>query len=212
MSKDEDEEIIIFKIITLGESQVGKTSLLRRYLENKFDSDILTTIGLTFTFKEIFLNNGKKVKLKLLDTAGQEKYRALAKSYFKNADGVFFVYSIDNEESFEKIKEWISLFKEINQQNEAIPQYLVETKNDLDRIVDEEKSKEFAKNNNLNWYSTSSKNNNSIDELFSDIAESLYKEYNKKGNKGQIKMQLKNKKNKNKKDKICCISTPDTDD
>ena len=210
MSKDEDEEIIIFKIITLGESQVGKTSLLRRYLENKFDSDILTTIGLTFTFKEIFLNNGKKVKLKLLDTAGQEKYRALAKSYFKNADGVFFVYSIDNEESFEKIKEWISLFKETN--HETTSQYLVETKNDLNRIVDEEKSKEFAKNNNLNWYSTSSKNNNSIDQLFSDIAESLYKEYNKKGNKGQIKMQLKNKKNKNKKDKICCISTPDTDD
>ena len=210
MSKDEDEEIIIFKIITLGESQVGKTSLLRRYLENKFDSDILTTIGLTFTFKEIFLNNGKKVKLKLLDTAGQEKYRALAKSYFKNADGVFFVYSIDNEESFEKIKEWISLFKETN--HETTSQYLVETKNDLNRIVDEEKSKEFAKNNNLNWYSTSSKNNNSIDQLFSDIAESLYKEYNKKGNKGQKNMLLKNKKNKNKKDKICCISTPDTDD
>ena len=209
MSKDEDEEIIIFKIITLGESQVGKTSLLRRYLENKFDSNIISTFGLTFTFKEIILKNGKKVKLKLQDTAGQEKYRALGKSYFKNADGVFFVYSIDNEESFEKIKEWISLFKEINQQNEAIPQYLVETKNDLDRIVDEEKSKEFAKNNNLNWYSTSSKNNNSIDELFSDIAESLYKEYNKKGNKGQKNMLLKNKKNKNKKDKICCMATAD---
>ena len=210
MRKNKNEELITFKIITLGESKVGKTSLLRRYLENKFDSDILTTIGLTFTFKEIFLNNGKKVKLKLLDTAGQEKYRALAKSYFKNADGVFFVYSIDNEESFEKIKEWISLFKETN--HETTSQYLVETKNDLNRIVDEEKSKEFAKNNNLKWFSTSSKNNNSIDELFSDIAESLYKEYNKKGNKGQIKMQLKNKKNKNKKDKICCISTPDTDD
>ena len=209
MSKDEDEEIIIFKIITLGESQVGKTSLLRRYLENKFDSNIISTFGLTFTFKEIILKNGKKVKLKLQDTAGQEKYRALGKSYFKNADGVFFVYSIDNEESFEKIKEWISLFKEINQQNEAIPQYLVETKNDLDRIVDEEKSKEFAKNNNLNWYSTSSKNNNSIDELFSDIAESLYKEYNEKGNKGQKNMLLKNKKNKNKKDKICCMATAD---
>ena len=202
MSKDEDEEIIIFKIITLGESQVGKTSLLRRYLENKFDSDILTTIGLTFTFKEIFLNNGKKVKLKLLDTAGQEKYRALAKSYFKNADGVFFVYSIDNEESFEKIKEWISLFKEINQQNEAIPQYLVETKNDLDRVVDEEKSKEFAKNNNLKWFSTSSKNNNSINEIFENITESIYQNYIKKGKRRQKNLQLKDKKTKRKN---CCL-------
>ena len=115
--------------------------------------------------------------------------------------------TMKKEKSFEKIIDWISLFKETNQQNEAIPQYLVETKNDLDRVVDEEKSKEFAKNNNLKWFSTSSKNNNSIDELFSDIAESLYKEYNKKGNKGQKAMQLKKKKSKDKK---CCISTPDT--
>ena len=97
MSKNKNEELITFKIITLGESLVGKTSLLRRYLENKFDDNSLTTIGLSFSFKDIILKNGEKVQLKLLDTAGQEKYRALAKSYFKNADGVFFVYAINDE-------------------------------------------------------------------------------------------------------------------
>ena len=202
MSKNKNEELITFKIITLGESLVGKTSLLRRYLENKFDNNSLTTIGLSFSFKDIILKNGEKVQLKLLDTAGQEKYRALAKSYFKNADGVFFVYAINDEKSFEKIIDWISLFKETNQQNEAIPQYLVETKNDLDRVVDEEKSKEFAKNNNLKWYSTSSKNNNSINEIFENITESIYQNYIKKGKRRQKNLQLKDKK---KKRKNCCL-------
>ena len=74
----------------------------------------MSTVGLTFSFKEIVLNNKKKVKLKLIDTGGQEKYRALSKSYFKNADGVLFVYSINDEDSFNHIKEWITLFNENN--------------------------------------------------------------------------------------------------
>ena len=201
MRKNKNEELITFKIITLGESKVGKTSLLRRYLENKFDDNCLTTIGLSFSFKDIILKNGEKVQLKLLDTAGQEKYRALAKSYFKNADGVFFVYALDNEESFNNIKEWISLFKETNQRNEAIPQYLVETKNDLDRVVDEEKSKEFSKINNLKWFSTSSKKDNLISEIFEDIAESIYQEYTKKENRKQRNIHLSKNKIKRKK---CC--------
>ncbi len=173
MSKNKDEEKIIFRIITLGESGVGKTSILRRYIYKIFDDNSISTIGLSFAFKDIILKNKEKVQLKLLDTSGQEKYKALTKSYFKNADGVLFVYSIDNEESFNNIKDWITLFNENNNNKEEVIQYLVETKNDLDRVVDEEKSKEFAKNNNLKWFSTRSKDNNSIDELFSDKEESL---------------------------------------
>ena len=110
--------------------------------------------------------------------------------------------TMKKEKSFEKIIDWISLFKETNQQNEAIPQYLVETKNDLDRVVDEEKSKEFAKNNNLKWFSTSSKNNNSINEIFENITESIYQNYIKKGKRRQKNLQLKDKK---KKRKNCCL-------
>ena len=112
MSKDQDEEKLTFKIITLGESGVGKTSILRRYVYNLYDDNSISTIGLSFVFKEITLKNNEKVQLKLIDTGGQEKYRALAKSYFKNADGVFFVYAIDNEDSFNNIKDWIELFNE----------------------------------------------------------------------------------------------------
>ena len=76
---ENNEETIIFKIITLGESGVGKTSIIKRYVHNIFDTDCLSTIGINFSFKEVE-RKGKKIQLKFYDTAGQEKYRALNKN------------------------------------------------------------------------------------------------------------------------------------
>ncbi len=205
MSKDQDEEKLTFKIITLGESGVGKTSILRRYVYNLYDDNSISTIGLSFVFKEITLKNNEKVQLKLIDTGGQEKYRALAKSYFKNADGVFFVYAIDNEDSFNNIKDWIELFNENHNGKEGIPQFLVESKSDLDRVVDKQKSEDFAKEKNLKWFSTSSKEDKLINQIFEEIAELIYQEYLKKGILKQKNLKLKNKKNKNQ----CCLSKAD---
>ena len=87
------------KVITLGESEVGKTSIIRRYIHNIFDENNLSTIGLNFSFKYIKLKDGNTINLKLIDTAGQEKYKALAKSYFKNVDAVLFVFALNSEES-----------------------------------------------------------------------------------------------------------------
>ena len=189
MSKEPNETI--FNIITLGDSGVGKTSLIRRYLYNLYDDNSMSTIGLTFSFKEIVLDNNKKVKLKLIDTGGQEKYRALSKSYFKNADGVLFVYSINDEDSFNNIKEWITLFNENNNGKDGIPQILVETKNDLERVVNEESSKKFAEEKSLTWISTSAKTNDKVEELFQEMAEKMYKEYSKTANSKQINISLK---------------------
>ena len=208
MSKVQNEEKPIFKIITLGESGVGKTSILRRYVYNLYDDNSISTIGLSFIFKEITLKNKEIVQLKLIDTGGQEKYRALAKSYFKNADGVFFVYAIDNEDSFNNIKDWIQLFNENHNGKEGIPKFLVESKNDLNRAVEKEKSQEFAKEKELKWFSTSSKDDKSINEIFEEMAELIYQEYSKKGNIGQKNMQLKKTK---KTQKQCCISRADVD-
>ena len=157
-----NKEILSFKVITLGESGVGKTSIIERFLYNKFDDNCLSTIGLSFSYKDITLKNKEKIQIKLIDTGGQEKFRALAKSYFKNADGVLFVYAKDNQNSFDNIRDWIILFNENHNGKEGIPQYLVETKSDLDRVVDENRAQEFAKENNMKWISTSSKDNNSI--------------------------------------------------
>ena len=201
----------IYNIITLGDSAVGKTSLIRRYIYDLFDGDTMSTIGLAFCFKEIVLENNKKVKLKLIDTGGQEKYRAIAKSYFKNTDGVLFVYSIDNQESFDHITEWISIFNDNDSndsQKEVIPQFLVEAKNDLERVVNQEISEKFAKEKGLGWISTSSKTNEGVEEMFEKIAEQIYEQKKDKKNNEQNRMELKND-NKSKKE-TCCLFRKDT--
>ena len=198
---------IVFNLITLGDSGVGKTSLYRRYLYNLYDDNSISTIGLSFAFKEIILDNKKKVKLKLIDTGGQEKYRAIAKTYFKNADGVLFVYSIDDIESFNNIKEWINLFNENNNGKKGIPQILVETKNDLVRVVNEEESKNFSNERNLILISTSSKTNENVDDLFKKMAENMYKEYLKTANSKQKNIHLENEAKK--EGGHCCLFTSD---
>ena len=206
--KNIKNDLLTFKVITLGESSVGKTSILRMFLLNVFDLNCISTIGLSFSFKDITLKNNQKIKLKLIDTGGQEKFRALAKSYFKNADGVLFVYSKDNQKSFDNIKDWITMFNENHNGKIDIPQYLVENKGDLEREVDENKSKEFAKENNLEFKQTSAKNNESINELFQDISELLYSNYMEKNkdNIKQIGVKL-NVENKKKGSQCCNIKS-----
>ena len=196
------EEEITFKIITVGESGVGKTSIFRRFVYSIFDENTLSTLGLQFFFKDVVLSNNKKIKLKLIDTAGEEKYRSLSKSYFKNADVALFVFALDKPETFEHINDWITLFKENHSGVEKIPKYLVGSKNDLEQKVEQAKIDEFSKEIGYKYISTSSFNNNNIEYLFNDISETVFKTY--RSDKNQTKIKLKNKKNfKGTKCEIC---------
>jgi len=189
-----------FRIIALGDSGVGKTSIFKRYANNKFDEDTLSTIGLAFANKELTLKNKEKVSLKLVDTGGQEKYKAITKSYYKNADGVLFVFSHNDKDSFDHIIEWIKLFDE-NCNNKDIPKFLIGNKNDLKKFDEEEKIfDDFIKEHNiLRYFSTSAKANINITELFTEMAEIIDSKTNKTGTQ-------KNKKlNKKKKKKFKCF-------
>ena len=187
-----EENEITFKIITVGESGVGKTSIFRRYVYNTFEENTLTTLGLQFSFKDVVLKNEQKIKLKLIDTAGEEKYRSLSKSYFKNSDVVLFVFALDNPDSFERINDWIDLFKENHDKVDKIPKYLVGSKNDLEQKIEQGKINELAKKFDFKFITTSALSNNNIEYLFNDISETLFKSY--KPDKGQQKIRLKNKK------------------
>ena len=206
MSKSK-ENIDTMKVITLGESGVGKTSIIRRYIHNIFDDNNLSTIGLNFSFKEMKLKNGKSINIKLIDTAGQEKYKALAKSYFKNVDAVLFVFAINNQESFDNIKNWINLFNENHNGKEGIPKYLIGNKADQERNVKKEVVDEFAKQNKYKYYETSAKDNMGIDSLFQELSEDLYKIFIETGgNKTQNTQTLnKFKAKKGKSDCICYV-------
>jgi len=204
-----NEEVKTFNIITLGDSGVGKTSIINRYIKNQFYENNVSTLGMNFAYKEIKFNNKGKIILKLMDTAGQEKYKALTKSYFKNVDVVLFVFNINSKDTLDTIKDWMELFKNNNSKYEDIPKYLVGNKNDLEINIEQNLIDEFAKENKLPFISTSAKDNKNIDELFEDIGKKIYIDYLKKGNKGQNNLELKiiKKKQGNR----CCFANPDLD-
>ena len=174
---------------------------LNRCVKKKFDNNNSSTLGINYSFKEIKFNNKDKIKLKLVDTAGQEKYKSLTKSYFKNVDVVLFVFNMNEKETFDNIKDWMELFNN-NNSKEDIPKYLVGNKSDLEINVGQSLIDEFAKENKLPYMSTSAKDNKNIDELFEEIGKKLNFDYQQKGDKGQTKLQIKIKK---KQKKNCCL-------
>jgi len=173
--KEEDE--IIFKIITLGDSGVGKTSIIKKYITGEFDANNSSTIGINFSFKDLIINESRKIKLKILDTCGQEKYRSLSKTYFKNANGVLFVFGLNDKESFDNIKDWMEFFNE-NNTIENTPKVLVGNKCDLeiDKELDKALIMEFSKENKIKYIESSAKNNKNINELFDELGKMLYKQ------------------------------------
>ena len=192
-----------FTIITLGDCGVGKTSIIKRFSYDLFDEKVMTTVGVGFSYKTITLKNGKKVKLKLMDTAGQEKFKSLTKSFFKNADGVLFVFSLDKEETFTEIKDWIKIFNENNNKSD-VAKILVGNKCDLIHKVNKNMIEEFENEyKDFIYEETSAKQNIAIDTVFQKISEELYDKYEKRGNKN--KMHLYQKIEKPKEHKNGCL-------
>ena len=137
------EQIRSFKIITLGDSGVGKTSILKIFVSGKFEHKTLSIIGFETSTKNITLKNGTKIQLRLIDTAGQENYQALSTSYIRNADGALFIFSHDSKESFNNIKRWLNSFKNNNREFDLdtefeFPTYLVGNKCDLEHVIEDE--------------------------------------------------------------------------
>ena len=192
-------QVETFKIITVGDSTVGKTSIIRRYIFGQFKNDTMSTIGVNFSYKEVAIDDKNKIKLKLIDTAGQEKYQSLSKSYFKNADCVLFIFALNDEKSFHNITKWINLFKENYSGKEGIIQYLVGNKQDLGQTIEEEEIEKFSKEVNMKYKAVSAFANYNIEELFLDIAKEAMKNY--KPNKKQTTVTLEDQKKK--KDNAC---------
>ena len=200
MKKKEQEELV-FKVITIGDSSVGKTSIIRRYIYNVFDDNTMSTIGLTFCFKEVKLKNGKKVQLKLVDTAGQEKYNALTKSYFKNVDGVLFIFDFNNLESFQNIEKWINLFEE-NNNGKGIPKYLIGNKSDLEKKVEQKSIDDFIAKYDYKFEECSALNNENIDSIFENISETIFINYLSR-NKNQKNVKIQEYKEKINEGSTC---------
>jgi len=199
-NKDGDKNIMTFKVITLGDSFVGKTSIIKRFITGKFKPKFINTIGYSVSSKNIILKNGTEICLNLIDTAGQEKYQALAKTYIKNSDAVLFVFSYDNEESFNNIKKWLDNFRENNNNfdsNKSFPAYLVGNKCDLNHVIKQEDIEEIKEENNIyGIMETSAKDNININDLFNEIGEMLFNIYGNRKKGQNVKLAVEFTKQK----------------
>ena len=186
-------------MILLGDSQVGKTSLSMKTVNNEFKVNLLSTIGKDFLEKKITIK-GHSIKIKIYDTAGQEKFRSIAISAVRNAVGIILVYAIDNKNTFEALDGWL---KDINDADKGKPIVIVGNKCDLPeekRTVTYEEGKKYADEHGYNFYECSAKSGENVDKAFDDIFMQMYNKHEKEFDTNEQK-KLKLKKNNGKKEK-----------
>ena len=173
MAEELDNYEQLYKIIIIGDSGVGKSNILGRYLTNTFKQDTKSTVGVEFGSKKVTVN-GVNIKLQIWDTAGQERYRAITSAYYKGSKGCFIVYDITSTQTFEDVEKW---YEEINKSGDkGISIVLVGNKCDLEdeRKVTIEMGEEKAKNLNCPFFETSALNNTQIEKIFQVISEDIY--------------------------------------
>ncbi|MCQ2818008.1 MAG: GTP-binding protein [archaeon] len=165
MEDEQNQELPKIKIIFLGDQSTGKSSILNRFVNDKFDENYQATIGLDFNSKIVKIDN-QDVRLLLFDTAGQEKFRSLIQMYTRGSQIILLVYDITRKESFEHIPEWINELT--NVKKEEVIFCLVGNKIDLNekREVTYEEGKKFADENKIIFEEVSAKTGDNFASLF----------------------------------------------
>ena len=163
-----------FKIVLSGDSTVGKTSLLTRFIEGKFCEFNKCTICADFKTKLIKIDESTIAKVTIWDTAGQEKYKAITRNYYKDAHGIILIYDVTNKSSFKNLPAWLNDINNNNNLGEDISIILVGNKTDLPfREVSSEEGDGFAKNNNLLFVETSSKEGHNVENVFEMVTKDI---------------------------------------
>lgn len=161
------------KLLIIGESGVGKTSILQRFIDNTFQPGFTSTIGIDFRAKKIKLN-GKQVELQIWDTAGQERFFSITKSYYRGADGIFLTFDLSAPESFSHTEKWISAVQ--GKVTERVPIFLLANKKDLVSHKDIESLetvralRNLGRRLNVPWYTTSARSGENVEEIFHSMA------------------------------------------
>ena len=171
-----------------------------RYSDNVFVENYITTIGLDYKLKTVKLDSGKTIKVQLWDTAGQDKYRTIAKNYYKGSHGILLLYDITKMTSFENIREWIRDIKEEVSEKAII--FLIGNKIDLtdNRKISKEKGEELAEEYKIPFFEASAKSGENVDEVFKALYKKISEVY------GDLEREIGSKLNKRKKNqRKCCF-------
>ena len=201
---------IKLKLLIIGDSNVGKTSMLLNYTDNYFPESHLATIGVEYKVKELTTKD-YNITLQIWDTAGQERFRSITKSFFRNTNGIIFVYDVTSRKSFHSVKDWI---KDSELHDSGFEKILVGNKIDLkdQREVKFDELKELGLKKRIDVMEVSAKERINIDEAFQKIVDLILTNKNKMDIIGQFgisntnDINLNKSKDNTKKKDSCCIS------
>ena len=185
----------VYKVLLLGDSTVGKTCFLMKYTDKTFQDIHMSTIGLDYRLKAMKLKSGKKIKLQIWDTAGQDRFRAITKNYYKGSHGIILIYDVTSIQTYENIKTWVSQIREEASPNVVI--YIVGNKIDMEdeRKISKEEGKNLADELGFPFVETSAKTGINVNETFEDLVERVDKIYgNMTQNKKNLSFQAKGRK------------------
>ena len=181
---DNNENVYSYKVILIGDSFVGKTSLIIRFCKDIYEENSLSTIGID-TQKKYLKKDNKKIELQIWDTAGQEKFRSLAKSSCNQMDGIIFVFDLGDKETFKNIKTWYTNLDQMVD-FKKVGAVLVGNKSDLSPYdVTEEKIMEYANQKKMEYIASSAKTNNNVNNIFIKILDDIMKKNKGKKNKNE---------------------------
>ena len=204
-----EEYDMMVKVIIIGDSGVGKTNIMSKFLKNKFMEESKATVGVEFGSK-LFDLNGHKIKAQIWDTAGQEKYKSITGAYFKGSKGALVVYDITQKSTYESLEKWVNDLKSAGDPKITI--ILIGNKNDLEenRQVSKEQGEEKAKSFGCAFLETSALSGDNIDKAFNMMVKEIFEKFSndsaedselESGFKGE---DLKLDKVVDKKKKKCC--------
>jgi len=201
---------VILKVVLVGDTSVGKTNIMTKYISNEFNSNSKATVGVELGTKN-FIIDGKSIKAQIWDTAGQERYRSITSAYYKGAKGCLLVYDITNQSSFDNIDKWLSDLKVNGDEEMSI--ILIGNKCDLEneRKISKNDGEEKAKLNKMAFLETSALNGTNISKAFEQLINDIY-EKNKKCLKKDDNfvvddnkaVNINQEKEKEKQEKKCC--------
>ena len=205
ISIEEEYYDLKIRLMLIGDSNVGKTSIIKRYCNNQFSPSYISTVGIDFETKYLRLN-GKIINLQIWDTAGQERYKVLAKNYYKNSDGFIIVYDITDKKSFNNVANWITQIKDSASEN--VKCVLLGNKCDLEELrqVDINQGKDLANNYNLKFYETSAQKGNNIQKVFTDLVKGFLNDDNfvNDSERSSISTEQRNLRRARNQKKKCC--------
>ena len=170
-SSDNSYELI-FKVLLLGNSNVGKSSLFLRFVDDIWNDTFVPTIGVDFKIKTFELDN-KKIKMQIWDTAGQERFKNIIASYYRGAHGILLIYDVTDKDSFKNLQNWLIEIEK--NANKNVLKVLIGNKSDLEekRVITINEGKEFADTYGLKFIETSAKKNRNVNEAFETLGREI---------------------------------------